>query len=196
MLEVVTVKFEDSRPNSDFVSPTIHLRIGDRCIVSTDRGVELGLVLHTSSAETFDLRKSKVSQVIRKLIKVQDLSMKLSEVEHIFDGSRVICYFTATQRVDFRNLVKKLSRQLRTRVEMRQIGTRDEAKLIGGQGCCGLGENCSAKFLKELKSVSVRAAKEQGLSVNPNRLSGMCGRLKCCLNYELGSCENGACGRT
>lgn len=221
MLEVVTVKFEASRPNSDFVSPTIHLRIGDRCIVSTDRGVELGLVLRTSSAEKFDLSESKFYKVLRKaterdlylyekkkdrevstyqlckkLIKVQDLPMKLSEVEHIFDGSRVICYFTANQRVDFRNLVKKLSRQLRTRIEMRQIGARDEAKLIGGQGCCGLGENCSAKFLKELKSVAVRAAKEQGLSVNPNRLSGMCGRLKCCLNYELGSCENGACGST
>ena len=133
MLEVVTVKFEASRPNSDFVSPTIHLRIGDRCIVSTDRGVELGLVLRTSSAEKFDLSESKFYKVLRKaterdlylyekkkdrevstyqlckkLIKVQDLPMKLSEVEHIFDGSRVICYFTANQRVDFRNLVKNI----------------------------------------------------------------------------------------
>ncbi len=221
MLEVFTVKFEAGRTSSDFVSRAVHLRVGDRCIVSTGRGVELGLVLNGRRAENLDLGESKIHKVLRKaterdlylyekkkdreasahqlckkLIKALKLPMKLSEVEHVFDGSRIIFYFTANRRVDFRDLVKTLAGQLRTRIEMRQVGARDEARLIGGQGCCGLGQNCSAKFLKELKSVSVRAAKDQGLSVNPSRLSGMCGRLKCCLNYELGSCETGPCGRT
>src|SRR5690606_26374833 len=128
----------------------------------------------------------------RKRIKVRKLPMKLSKVEYIFDGSRVIFYFTADHRVDFRELVKDLARQLRTRIEMRQIGARDEARLIGGLGCCGLGENCSKLFLKELSSVSVRTVKEQGLGMNLNRLSGMCGRLKCCLNFETGG-NGGGC---
>ena len=110
--------------------------------------------------------------------------MKLSRVESIFDGSRIIFYFTSEGRVDFRELVKDLAREMRTRIEMRQIGARDEARLLGGLGCCGTGENCSAKFLRELKSVSVRTAKAQDLAINPSRLSGMCGRLKCCLNFE------------
>lgn len=219
MLEIFTVKFEADKRTADFLSHGVPLRVGDRCIVSTERGVELGFVLSGRKAENLDFGDAKVQKVLRraterdlylhekkkdqevsayslcrKLIRVHNLPMKLSRVERIFDGSRVIFYFTANRRIDFRSLVKDLARRLRTRIEMRQIGARDEAKLVGGQGCCGLGENCSAKFLKELKSVSVRAAKDQGLAVNPGRLSGMCGRLKCCLNYELGACGEGACG--
>ena len=111
--------------------------------------------------------------------------MKLSQVEYIFDGSRVIFYFTSGQRVDFRGLVKDLAGELKTRIEMRQIGARAEARLIGGQGCCGVGENCSSSFLQELRSVTVKTVKAQNLGMNPNRLSGMCGRLKCCLNFEV-----------
>ena len=194
------------------------MRVGDRCIVSTERGVELGFVLDGRKAENLDFGNAGVQKVLRKaterdlylnekkkdqevfayslcrkLIRVHKLPMKLSKAQRVFDGSRVIFHFTANRRVDFRRLVKDLARRLQTRVEMRQIGARDEAKIIGGQGCCGLGENCSAKFLRELKSVSVRAAKDQGLTVNAGRLSGMCGRLKCCLNYELGACDKGAC---
>jgi len=222
MLEIVTVKFETNKTTANLLARDIDLRVGDRCIVSTKRGVELGLVINGRKAENLDLGESKVNKALRKaterdlylhekkkdqedhahqlckkLIRAQKLPMKLSKAEYIFDGSRVIFYFTSTRRVDFRELVKSLARRLRARIEMRQIGARDEAKLIGGMGCCGLGENCSAKFLKELRSVSVRAAKEQGLTVNPGRLSGMCGRLKCCLNYEVnttGSCGSGACG--
>lgn len=222
MLEIVTVKFETNKTTANLLARDVDLRVGDRCIVSTKRGVELGLVINGRKAENLDLGESKVNKALRKaterdlylhekkkdleahahrlckkLIRAQKLPMKLSKAEYIFDGSRVIFYFTSTRRVDFRELVKSLARRLRARIEMRQIGARDEAKLIGGMGCCGLGENCSAKFLKELKSVSVRAAKEQGLTVNPGRLSGMCGRLKCCLNYEVnatGSCGSGACG--
>jgi cell fate regulator YaaT (PSP1 superfamily) len=221
MLEIVTVKFETNKSTANLLARDVELRVGDRCIVSTKRGVELGLVIHGQRAENLDLGASKVNKALRKateqdlylhekkkdqetrayelckkLIRAQKLPMKLSRVEYIFDGSRVIFYFTATRRVDFRELVKSLARRLRARIEMRQIGARDEAKLIGGMGCCGLGENCSARFLKELKSVSVRAAKEQGLTVNPARLSGMCGRLKCCLNYEVGAagdCGSGGC---
>ena len=221
MLEIVTVKFETNKSTANLLARDVELRVGDRCIVSTKRGVELGLVIHGQRAENLDLGASKVNKALRKaterdlylhekkkdqeahayqlckkLIRADKLPMKLSRVEYIFDGSRVIFYFTATRRVDFRGLVKSLARRLRARIEMRQIGARDEAKLIGGMGCCGLGENCSARFLKELKSVSVRAAKEQGLTVNPGRLSGMCGRLKCCLNYEVGAtggCGSGAC---
>ena len=219
MLEILTVKFEADKRTADFLSHGVPLRVGDRCIVNTERGVELGFVLNGRKAENLDFGDTKVQKVLRraterdlylhekkkdqeasayslcrKLIRVHKLPMKLSRVERVFDGNRVIFSFTANRRIDFRSLVKDLGRQLRTRIEMRQIGARDEAKLIGGQGCCGLGENCSAKFLKELKSVSVRAAKDQGLAVNPGRLSGMCGRLKCCLNYELGACGEGACG--
>lgn len=221
MLEIVTVKFETNKSTAKLLARDVELRVGDRCIVSTKRGVELGLVIHGQRAENLDLGASKVNKALRKaterdlylhekkkdqeahayqlckkLIRADKLPMKLSRVEYIFDGSRVIFYFTATRRVDFRGLVKNLAGRLRARIEMRQIGARDEAKLIGGMGCCGLGENCSARFLKELKSVSVRAAKAQGLTVNPGRLSGMCGRLKCCLNYEVGAtggCGSGAC---
>jgi len=221
MLEIVTVKFETNKSTAKLLARDVELRVGDRCIVSTKRGVELGFVIHGQRAENLDLGASKVNKALRKaterdlylhekkkdqeahafqlckkLIRADKLPMKLSRVEYIFDGSRVIFYFTATRRVDFRGLVKSLARRLRARIEMRQIGARDEAKLIGGMGCCGLGENCSARFLKELKSVSVRAAKEQGLTVNPGRLSGMCGRLKCCLNYEVGAtggCGSGGC---
>ncbi|MFB3141369.1 MAG: stage 0 sporulation family protein [Acidobacteriota bacterium] len=221
MLEIVTVKFETNKSTAKLLARDVELRVGDRCIVSTKRGVELGLVIHGQRAENLDLGASKVNKALRKaterdlylhekkkdqeahayqfckkLIRADKLPMKLSRVEYIFDGSRVIFYFTATRRVDFRGLVKSLAGRLRARIEMRQIGARDEAKLIGGMGCCGLGENCSARFLKELKSVSVRAAKAQGLTVNPGRLSGMCGRLKCCLNYEVGAtggCGSGAC---
>ncbi len=221
MLEIVTVKFETNKSTAKLLARDVELRVGDRCIVSTKRGVELGLVIHGQRAEKIDLGASKVNKALRKaterdlylhekkkdqeahayqlckkLIRADKLPMKLSRVEYIFDGSRVIFYFTATRRVDFRGLVKNLAGRLRARIEMRQIGARDEAKLIGGMGCCGLGENCSARFLKELKSVSIRAAKAQGLTVNPGRLSGMCGRLKCCLNYEVGAtggCGSGAC---
>lgn len=221
MLEIVTVKFETNKSTAKLLARDVALRVGDRCIVSTKRGVELGLVIHGQRAENLDLGASKVNKALRKaterdlylhekkkdqeahayqlckkLIRADKLPMKLSRVEYIFDGSRVIFYFTATRRVDFRGLVKNLAGRLRARIEMRQIGARDEAKLIGGMGCCGLGENCSARFLKELKSVSIRAAKAQGLTVNPGRLSGMCGRLKCCLNYEVGAtggCGSGAC---
>lgn len=218
MLEIVTVKFAEGDQKGEFLSHDLQLRIGDRCIVTTDRGVELGMVVDERTAENlsdkgihkalrraterdlylFEKKRDKEDfayQFCRKRIIVRKLSMKLSKVEYLFDGSRVVFYFTAERRVDFRELVKDLARQLRTRIEMRQIGARDEARLVGGVGSCGRGENCSKLFMKELKSVSVRTVKKQGMGINMTRLSGMCGRLKCCLNFEAQrSGRKGRCG--
>jgi cell fate regulator YaaT (PSP1 superfamily) len=209
MLEIITVKFTTDKRRGDFLAHDLELRVGDRCIVTTERGVELGVVVNGRRAD--NLAEQKTHKALRKAterdlylnekkrdkedfayklckrrIKARNLSMKLSKVECVFDGSRIIFYFTADHRVDFRELVKDLARELRTRIEMRQIGARDEAKIIGGLGNCGCGENCSKSFLKQLESVSVRTVKRQGLGMNLNRLSGMCGRLKCCLNFGLG----------
>ena len=212
MLEIVTVKFPIDNRRGEFLAHDLELRVGDRCIVTTERGVELGMVVAGRKAENLAEQKSYKAlrraterdlylnekkrdkeefayRLCKKRIKIRNLPMKLSQVECVFDGSRVIFYFTADHRVDFRELVKDLARELRTRIEMRQIGARDEARIVGGLGCCGRGENCSKAFLRQLESVSVRTVKEQGLGMNLNRLSGMCGRLKCCLNFGLGNHE-------
>jgi len=221
----LAVRFGTRKATGRFLAEQLGLRVGDRCVVSTDRGIEVGAVLSARETDRNTGSDSKMRKALRKAterdlylfekksdreestydlcrkrIKTQKLPMKLSGVECVFDNSRVILYFTANQRVDFRELVKDLARELRTRIEMRQIGARDEAKLVGGLGCCGLGQNCSALFLKELKSVSVRTVKLQDLGMSLNRLSGMCGRLKCCLNYEVEGrkrtpCESGGCGK-
>ena len=111
------------------------------------------------------------------------MEMKLVSTEALFDGSKIIFYYTADGRVDFRALVKDLVSKFRTRIEMRQIGVRHEAKMVGGLGCCGR-EFCCASFLNEFAPVSVKMAKEQNLSLNPSKISGVCGRLMCCLTYE------------
>ncbi len=219
-MEVITIRYAANKTTSEVLTHENNLRIGDRCVITTDGGVELGIVIGGGPVKSLNLAFEKTHKVLRKAterdlylyskkqdreefayrlyrqrIRGRKLPMKLSRVEYIFDGSRMIFYFTANRRVDFRDLVKDLARKLRTRVEMRQIGARDEAKLIGGQGCCGLGQNCSSTFLKELKSVSVKAVKQQKLAMSQGRLSGMCGRLKCCLNYEVErDCNGGNCG--
>ena len=115
--------------------------------------------------------------------------MKLVEVEYAFDGSKILFYFTADGRVDFRELVKELAGVFRTRIELRQIGVRDEAKMLGGLGICGR-PFCCASFLGEFQPVSIKMAKEQGLSLNPTKISGACGRLMCCLKYEQDAYED------
>lgn len=216
MLEIVTVRFDLDKHRGEFLANDLDLLVGDRCIVATDRGVELGVVVAGRKADNLadekihralrranerDLylqekkqeREEYARQFCRQRIQERKLPMKLSKVEYLFDGSRVVFYFTAERRVDFRQLVRDLARQLRTRIEMRQIGARDEARLVGGIGFCGRGENCSRLFLRELKSVSVKTVKDQGLGMNLNRLTGLCGRLKCCLNFEAAECD--ACGK-
>src|SRR5262249_56657876 len=129
-------------------------------------------------------------------VRERGLGMKLARVEQAFDGSKLIFYFTADGRVDFRELVRELASEFRTRIEMRQIGVRDEAKLIGGYGTCGR-PLCCTTFLQSFEPVSIKMAKQQELSLNPAKLSGLCGRLKCCLRYELPhtkGVQHGGCG--
>jgi cell fate regulator YaaT (PSP1 superfamily) len=128
-------------------------------------------------------REEEAQRFCQERIEERNLPMILVDVERFFDGSKIIFYFYADGRVDFRELVKDLVKKLHTRVELRQIGVRNKAKMIGGVGPCGR-ELCCATFLKEFHSVSVKMAKEQNLSLNPTKISGVCGRLMCCLKYE------------
>ena len=196
---------------------------GERVVVQTDNGPAVGTVVPTirgvaerqkipvdSSHKV--LRRATPDDVVVKLkrqqkeqeayrlallkIRERGLEMKLTRVEQLFDGSRMIFYFTAEGRVDFRELVRELASEFHTRIEMRQIGARDEAKLLGGYGSCGR-PLCCTTWLNSFEPVSIKMAKQQDLSLNPSRLSGLCGRLKCCLRYELPNAKGvrgGGCG--
>ena len=183
-------------------------------IVETARGVECGFVAQPNQeveeeqvvrplkpilrrATEADLRQVQRNREREKqafdicLKKIADhkLDMKLTDVEVTFDNNKILFYFTADGRVDFRELVKDLASVFRTRIELRQIGVRDEAKMVGGLGICGR-PFCCASFLGEFQPVSIRMAKEQGLSLNPTKISGTCGRLMCCLKYEQEAYES------
>jgi cell fate regulator YaaT (PSP1 superfamily) len=141
-------------------------------------------------------REGDARRFALSLIRQLKLPMKLSRVEQVFDGSRLIFYFTADGRIDFRELVRLLAAEFRTRIEMRQIGVRDEARMIGGYGSCGR-PLCCTSWLQSFDPVSIRMAKQQDLALNPSKLSGLCGRLKCCLRYELPNAKgelHGGCG--
>ncbi len=141
-------------------------------------------------------REHEAFRIAVMKIRERGLGMKLARVEQVFDGSRLIFYFTADGRVDFRELVRELASEFRTRIEMRQIGVRDEAKMLGGYGTCGR-PLCCTTFLTTFEPVSIKMAKQQDLSLNPSKLSGLCGRLKCCLRYELPNAKgvaHGGCG--
>jgi cell fate regulator YaaT (PSP1 superfamily) len=149
-------------------------------------------------AERFkrDQREREGRAYAMERIRAHKLAMKLSRVEATLDGSRLIFYFTADDRIDFRELVKELAGRFRTRIEMRQIGVRDEARLLGGYGSCGR-PLCCTTWLTSFEPVSIRMAKQQDLALNPSKLSGLCGRLKCCLRYELPNAKGvvrGGCG--
>lgn len=151
-------------------------------------------------------REQEAMRVAVLKIRERGLPMKLARVEQLFDGSRLVFYFTADGRVDFRDLVRELAAEFHSRIEMRQIGVRDEAKLLGGYGACGR-PLCCTTWLQSFEPVSIKMAKQQELSLNPSKLSGVCGRLKCCLRYELpngrgathagcaheGGCSGGGC---
>jgi cell fate regulator YaaT (PSP1 superfamily) len=196
---------------------------GDRVVVQTESGPAVGDVVATiqASAERHRIPSDSPHRFVRRatsddvvvrlkrqqkeqeayrlaLLKVRErgLDMKLTRVELLFDGSRMIFYFTAEGRVDFRELVRELATEFHTRIEMRQIGARDEAKMLGGYGSCGR-PLCCTTFLNAFEPVSIKMAKQQDLSLNPSRLSGLCGRLKCCLRYELPNAKGvrgGGCG--
>lgn len=147
-------------------------------------------------------REQEAQRICLLKIRERGLEMKLARVEQLFDGSRLIFYYTAEGRVDFRELVRDLAAHFRTRIEMRQIGVRDEARMLGGYGSCGR-PLCCTTFLQTFEPISIKMAKQQNLSLNPSKLSGMCGRLKCCLRYELpngkgvkhgGCADEGGCG--
>jgi cell fate regulator YaaT (PSP1 superfamily) len=147
-------------------------------------------------------REQEAHRVCLLKIRERQIAMKLTRVEQLFDGSRLIFYYTADGRVDFRELVRDLAAHFRTRIEMRQIGVRDEAKMLGGYGPCGR-PLCCTTWLQSFEPISIKMAKQQSLSLNPSKLSGMCGRLKCCLRYELpngkgikhgGCADEGGCG--
>jgi cell fate regulator YaaT (PSP1 superfamily) len=141
-------------------------------------------------------REREAMRIAMLKIRERGLGMKVTRVEQLFDGSRLVFYFTADGRVDFRELVRELATEFRTRIEMRQIGVRDEAKMIGGYGSCGR-PLCCTTFLTSFEPVSIKMAKQQDLSLNPSKLSGLCGRLKCCLRYELPNSKgvaHGGCG--
>jgi cell fate regulator YaaT (PSP1 superfamily) len=196
---------------------------GERVVVQTDNGPAVGSVVPTipGVAERQNIPADSSHRVVRRvtpddlvvklkrqqkeqeayrlaLMKIRErgLEMKLTRVEQLFDGSRMIFYFTAEGRVDFRELVRELASEFHTRIEMRQIGARDEAKMLGGYGSCGR-PLCCTTWLNSFEPVSIKMAKQQDLSLNPSRLSGLCGRLKCCLRYELPNAKGvrgGGCG--
>jgi cell fate regulator YaaT (PSP1 superfamily) len=202
---------------------------GDQVVVETPEGRAVGKVTRTvpalaerrrpaegsgarvvrrASAEDVvmrlkqEQREREAQRICLLKIKERGLAMKLAKVEQLFDGSRLIFYYTAEGRVDFRELVRDLAAHFRTRIEMRQIGVRDEARMLGGYGPCGR-PLCCTTWLQSFEPISIKMAKQQNLSLNPSKLSGMCGRLKCCLRYELpngkgvkhgGCADEGGCG--
>ncbi len=208
MSTVVGVRFTDIGKVYYFDPGELELVCGEQVVVETARGVEMGEIVMeprevcenrivkplkkvVKKADVKDVKKLEKNKkkeedafrVCEEKITAHKLQMKLIDVEYTFDGGKIIFYFTADGRVDFRELVKDLASIFKTRIELRQIGVRDEAKKIGGLGPCGRPCCCSA-FLGDFVPVSIKMAKEQSLSLSPTKISGLCGRLMCCLNYE------------
>lgn len=208
MVRVIGVRFKKAGKIYYFDPDDIEINKGQNVIVETARGVEFGEVVVGTKDVSEEEIVSPLKKVLRiateedemanrankekeeqafdiclKKIEEHGLEMKLIDVEYTFDNNKVIFYFTADGRVDFRELVKDLASIFRTRIELRQIGVRDEAKMVGGIGPCGITLCCST-WLGEFEPVSIKMAKDQDLSLNPSKISGICGRLLCCLRYE------------
>lgn len=208
MITIVGVRFKKAGKIYYFSPGSVELAVGDGVIVETSRGLEYGTIVIgprdveedsivqplkqvTRKATPKDLkqveknkeREAKAFEIGLEKIAYRQLPMKLINVEYTFDMNKVIFFFTAEGRIDFRELVKDLANVFRTRIELRQVGVRDEAKVINGIGACGRSLCCST-FLGDFASVSIRMAKDQNLSLNPTKISGICGRLMCCLNFE------------
>lgn len=213
MAIVIGVKFKESGWVYYFDPGELAPQKGALAVVETSRGVECGeVVMPRTEVEEGEVvkplkklvrmatdadrkrmeenRKREVDalRVCQKKADAKGLEMKVVDVEYAFDGSKILFYFTADGRVDFRELVKDLASVFRTRIELRQIGVRDEAKMLGGLGICGQ-PFCCSRFLNGFQPVSIKMAKEQGLSLNPTKISGSCGRLMCCLKYEQNAYE-------
>lgn len=208
MKDIVGVRFKKLGKIYFFNPKKWKLKKGDKVIVETSQGEEFGEVMIPNRTVPADkvveplkvieriankrdykhydeckALETKAFEVCKKKIKEHDLQMTLTDVEVKFDNSKILFYFTADGRIDFRELVKDLAAIYKTRIELRQIGVRDEVKKIGGNGVCGR-ELCCCSFLNDFETVSIKMAKEQNISLNPSKISGNCGRLMCCLKYE------------
>lgn len=208
MAKVVGIRFKPAGKVYDFDAGAFVLAPGDAVIVETEQGLSLATVAtaprwvedwpadkplkkvyRLATPRDFEQREKNAAeersafQLCRRLIRELSLPMNLFAVEKAFDGSKITFFFTSEGRVDFRQLLKMLVRELGTRIEMRQVGIRNQTKMCGGIGRCGR-ELCCASYLEKFDPVSIRMAKEQGLSLNPTKISGQCGRLMCCLVYE------------
>ena len=211
MSMVVGIRFQENGKVYDFDPGELTLLPGELVVVETARGIECGTVARANRTATEEredrkpvLRRATAEdcrrheenakkardamRVCQERIEAHGLEMKLVDAEYAFDNSKITFNFTADGRVDFRNLVKDLAASLHTRIELHQIGVRDEAKKLGGIGICGQ-PFCCSRFLRDFQPVSIKMAKEQGLSLNPTKISGSCGRLMCCLKYEQDTYE-------
>ncbi|MCK5879143.1 MAG: stage 0 sporulation family protein [Holophagae bacterium] len=219
MPDLVGVKFKKTGKFLFFKENGVQLKCGDQCVVETDHGTEMGTVLipsHTVGkktvsddrtrrilrvateedvrvAEELATREREALSYCRAKIEERSLEMKLVAADFTLDRSKAIFYFTADGRIDFRDLVKDLAHEFHLRIEMRQIGVRDEAKMLGGIGVCGRAL-CCAQFLSRFDPVSIKMAKAQNLILNPSKISGICGRLMCCINFEINR-DAGYCGK-
>ena len=208
MTRVIGVRFRQAGKVYYFSPGKFNIKQGDEVIVETARGVEFGRVIvppkeipdeevmqplksvlriateeDKRNAEKYRAKEKEAFDICLEKIRKHELDMKLINAEYTFDGNKVLFYFTADGRIDFRELVKDLAAVFRTRIELRQIGVRDETKIRGGIGICGR-PLCCHTYLSEFAPVSIKMAKEQGLSLNPTKISGVCGRLMCCLTNE------------
>jgi cell fate regulator YaaT (PSP1 superfamily) len=209
MVKVVEVKQRGSGNSAHYISGDLKLIAGDYVIVESDRGLDYGEVLSgeerevdrnipqkgqkkimriatPADIEKIEHNRKAAKEAIKtcsKKIMERKLDMKLIDAELSFDSSKIIFYFSAEERVDFRELVKDLAKIFKARIELKQVGVRDEAKMFGGFGQCGR-ELCCSMFLKDFEPVTIKMAKDQNLPLNPTKISGVCGRLMCCLSYE------------
>ena len=208
MYEVIQVKLRESGKVSYFSTSGLRPIAGTYVIVQADRGLDYGVVVSDpeiildaeveeplrklvrgatpADLQQIEKNKKKIKDVMmtcERKIKEHNLAMKLIDAEYSFDRSRIVFYFTAEGRIDFRELIKDLAAIFKARIELKQIGVRDEAKFLGGFGPCGR-RLCCASFLKDFEPVTIKMAKEQNLPLNPAKISGLCGRLMCCLGYE------------
>ena len=205
---LILVRLRDAGQVNFYDKGSLDVKDGDYVIVEHDRGMDYGQIVSPKDAQSDKNSKEAPKKILRraqdvdlkqiqenrcrakdafgaciKKIEEHKLDMKLVKAEYSFDRAKIIFYFTAEGRVDFRNLVKDLAKIFKARIELRQIGVRDEARLFGGFGSCGR-ELCCAKFLKDFEPVTIKMAKEEGLPLNPPKISGLCGRLMCCLSFE------------
>lgn len=214
MKEIVGIRFKKGGKVYYFSPDNLNFEIGDFAVVETVRGIECGevvianremadneipsalkSVMRKASEEDLSIleknkqKEKEAFKVCQEKIVLRNLKMNLIDVECTFDNNKLLFYFTAETRIDFRELVKDLAAIFRTRIELRQIGVRDEAKVLGGLGICGR-EFCCKSYMGDFNPVSIKMAKEQGLSLNPTKISGTCGRLMCCLKNEQPAYES------